>query len=112
MIKHILIPTDGSKLSARAAAAGVELAKALGARITVLFAAPAPTPLVYEKLIPVGYMPPDEHEAMIERAAERYLGAVAKQAEAAGGARAGATLYSRRHRARGPVAQPVRAEDS
>ena len=84
MIKHILIPTDGSKLSARAAAAGVELARALGARITVLFAAPAPTPLVYEKLIPVGYMPPDEHEAMIERAAERYLGAVAKQAEAAG----------------------------
>jgi len=84
MIKHILIPTDGSALSTRAATAGIELAKALGARVTALFAAPAPTPLVYERLVPVAYMPPDEHEKMIERAAERYLGKIARAAEAAG----------------------------
>ena len=41
MFKHILIPTDGSPLSNEAAAAGVQLAKALGARITGFFAAPA-----------------------------------------------------------------------
>ena len=34
MFKHILIPTDGSELSARAAKAGVALAKRLGARVT------------------------------------------------------------------------------
>lgn len=32
MIKHVLIPTDGSKRSARAIAQGVEVAKALGPR--------------------------------------------------------------------------------
>ena len=50
MYKHILIPTDGSPLSARAVAAGVELAKVLGARVTGLFVAPPPTPLVFEAL--------------------------------------------------------------
>ena len=36
MYKHILIPTDGSKLSDGAAVAGVKLAKALGAKVTAL----------------------------------------------------------------------------
>ena len=47
MFKHILIPTDGSDVSKEAAKAGVKLAKALGARVTGFFAAPAPTPVVY-----------------------------------------------------------------
>ncbi|PKO90590.1 MAG: universal stress protein [Betaproteobacteria bacterium HGW-Betaproteobacteria-12] len=37
MYKHILVPTDGSSRSERATKAGVELAKALGARITGLY---------------------------------------------------------------------------
>jgi nucleotide-binding universal stress UspA family protein len=40
MFKHILVPTDGSKLSAKAAKQAVNLAKALGARITGFYAAP------------------------------------------------------------------------
>lgn len=84
MFKHILIPTDGSKHSARAIAAGVKLAKQLRARVTGLFVAPAPTPLVYEGIVPVGYMPPDEHAKVIERAAARYLGAIERAAKAAG----------------------------
>ena len=32
MFKHILLPTDGSELSERAVAAGVDLAKAVGAK--------------------------------------------------------------------------------
>ena len=36
MIKHILIPTDGSELSIEAAAFGGELARALGARTSVI----------------------------------------------------------------------------
>jgi len=84
MIKHILLPTDGSPLSARAVAAGVKLAKAVGARVTGLFVAPAPTPLVYERFVPVGYMTPEQHAALIERAAARYLGVIEKAAKAAG----------------------------
>jgi nucleotide-binding universal stress UspA family protein len=40
MFKHILLPTDGSKLSDRAVHRGIELAQAVGARITVMHAIP------------------------------------------------------------------------
>jgi len=84
MYKHILIPTDGSPASLRAAKAGVELARATGARVTAFFAAPTPTPVVYDGLLPVGYMTPDQHAEVIARAAAKYLGVVADLARAAG----------------------------
>jgi nucleotide-binding universal stress UspA family protein len=84
MYKHILIPTDGSPASLRAARAGVELAAVVGARVTAFYAAPPPTPLIYDGVFPVGYLPPDEHAEMIERAAASYLGAIAEMARAAG----------------------------
>ena len=90
MYKHILIPTDGSTLSAHAVAQASQLAKATGARVTGLFVAPAPTPLVFEGLMPVGYMQPDEHAALTARAAARYLGAIEKAASQAGVAFEGA----------------------
>jgi nucleotide-binding universal stress UspA family protein len=34
MYKHILLPTDGSQVSEDAAAAGIDLARAIGARVT------------------------------------------------------------------------------
>ena len=40
MYKHILVPTDGSKLSDRAIKEAVRLAAALGAKVTLLHAAP------------------------------------------------------------------------
>lgn len=92
MYQHILIPTDGSKLSDRAAIAGVKLAAALGARITGLFVAPPATPVVYERFLPVQYLTPDDHAEMIERAAERCLGTIRKAAEAAGVACDGLTV--------------------
>ena len=76
MYKHILIPTDGSKLSALAAQAGVRLAKAVGARVTGFFAAPPATPIVFKGLLPVGYSAPDEHEDSIRKAAASYLGVI------------------------------------
>jgi nucleotide-binding universal stress UspA family protein len=82
--KHILLPTDGSNLSEQAARAGIELARALGARVSGLFVAPAPTPLVYEYNLPVAYMTPEEHAAAIERASARYLGVIEKTAKSAG----------------------------
>jgi nucleotide-binding universal stress UspA family protein len=84
MFKHILLPTDGSKLSNEAAEAGVRLAKALGARVTGLFAAPPATPIIYKAMLPVGYASPEEHKRMIEQAARSYLGAIEKAASAAG----------------------------
>ena len=84
MFKHILIPTDGSPLSNQAAVAGVQFAKALGARVTGFFAAPAATPLVYSHFLPVGYMPPEEHAALIEKTATQYLGVIENAAQAAG----------------------------
>ena len=43
MFKHILVPTDGSKLSAKAEKAAIELAAALGAKVTGLHVLPATT---------------------------------------------------------------------
>jgi nucleotide-binding universal stress UspA family protein len=83
MFRHILIPTDGTALSESAIRAGVDMARALGARVTGFFAAPAPTPLVYGDLLPVGYMPPDQHEALIRKASEHHLGVIESMARGA-----------------------------
>ena len=83
MYKHILIPTDGSDLSARAAIAGVKLAHTHGARVTGLFAAPSATPLVYGEFLPVGYATPRKHETMIKQAAQRHLAVIERAASAA-----------------------------
>lgn len=84
MYKHILIPTDGSLLSQQAAAAGVRLAKKLGARVTGVFAAPPATPIIYKIVLPVGYVTPREHERLIRKSVERHLGRIAAAARAAG----------------------------
>jgi nucleotide-binding universal stress UspA family protein len=92
MYKHILIPTDGSSLSGHAVAHGIELARAIGARVTGLFVAPAPTPVVFEGMVPVALMQPDEHAALTARAAARYLGVIEKAAKQAGVAYEGVTV--------------------
>jgi nucleotide-binding universal stress UspA family protein len=40
MFKHLLLPTDGSKLSERAVQRGIEFAKSLGARVTTVHVIP------------------------------------------------------------------------
>ena len=47
MFRNLLIPTDGSRLSARGVKAGVRLAKALGARVTGLYVMFPYVPPVY-----------------------------------------------------------------
>ena len=84
MYKHILIPTDGSDLSRAAALDGVKLAQALGAKVTAFFAAPAPTPLVYEGLLPVGYTTQEGHADMIAKTAAKYLGVIERACAKAG----------------------------
>jgi len=84
MYKHILIPTDGSALSRKAIVNGVKLAKALGAKVTGLFAAPPATPVVYRDHLPAGYMTPQQHAVLIEKTASHYLGVIEKAAKSAG----------------------------
>jgi nucleotide-binding universal stress UspA family protein len=84
MFKNILIPTDGSKLSQKAAVYGVNLAKSVGAKVTAFFAAPPATPIIYSDLLPVGYATPAEHEQMIEKTAAKYLGFIESAAKKAG----------------------------
>jgi len=84
MFKNILIPTDGSPQSRKAAEQGVALAKSVGAKVTALFAAPPATPIIYRNNLPVGYAPPDKHKQMIERTTAKYLGFVENAAKKAG----------------------------
>lgn len=84
MYQHILIPTDGSALSSRAVSHGVAIAAAMKARLTGLFVAPAPTPLVFKGLVPVKHLQPDEHAALTAVAARRYLGRIESAAARAG----------------------------
>jgi nucleotide-binding universal stress UspA family protein len=84
MYQHLLLPTDGSPLSQHAATDGVALAARLGARVTTVFVAPAPTPLVFEGLLPVAYMTPEQHAEWVNKAAERALGRIQHAAVAAG----------------------------
>jgi nucleotide-binding universal stress UspA family protein len=84
MYKNILIPTDGSALSRKAAVNGVKLARAVGAKVTGFYAAPPATPIEYKGILPVGYAPPEKHARLIEKAVAGYLGFIEKTAKAAG----------------------------
>ena len=55
MFKHILIPTDGSKLSEAALHAGIQLAKEQGAQVTALYVTPDYAAMVYGTEALMGY---------------------------------------------------------
>jgi nucleotide-binding universal stress UspA family protein len=84
MFKHILIPTDGSPVSAKAVKAGIAFAKESGARVTGYYAVePVPTRLYGE-----GYVADKELIAEFERraraAAKKHVSAIARAAREAG----------------------------
>jgi nucleotide-binding universal stress UspA family protein len=82
MYKHILLPTDGSPLSERAVAEGIQLAKALGARVSALHI----TPLIHpESENPTAFAAQvREHEKRSEASARTALGQAEQAARAAG----------------------------
>ena len=84
MYKHILIPTDGSARSRRSIVAGVKLARAVGARVTGVFAAPAATPILFRDRLPAGYATPRRNEVLIARAAAAHLAVIENASKAAG----------------------------
>lgn len=84
MFKHILIPTDGSKVAAKAIRAGIAFARETGARVTGYYALePAPVRIYGE-----GYIPDAKMMAEFERrsraAAAKHVAAIARAARKAG----------------------------
>lgn len=80
MFKHILIPTDGSPVSAKAVKAGIALAKQSGAKVTGYYAVePVPVRLYGE-----GYVADRQMVAEFERrnrdAAKKYVTSIAREA--------------------------------
>jgi len=80
MFKHILVPTDGSVLSLRAAKNAIRLAKVHGARITAFYAAPEYHPSISGDYMPANFVTPAVFKKHIQETADNYLGQVAKMA--------------------------------
>lgn len=83
MFKHILISTDGSPVSNKAAKAGIALAHRLAAKVTAYFALEEPQPLYVE-----GYLfSRDELDGFDKRsreAGQKRVAAIGRMAKAAG----------------------------
>ena len=83
MFKHILISTDGSPISNKAAKAGITLARALGSKVTAYSALEEPQ-LFYAE----GYVPTQrEIDGFLQRAREvgqKRVDTIGKMAKAAG----------------------------
>ena len=85
MYKHILVPTDGSPLSLKAAKTAASLAKALGARITTLYVIPPyPPPPSNDGMLYVEYFSPREYAKQTQKHAAAALAKVEAAARAAG----------------------------
>jgi nucleotide-binding universal stress UspA family protein len=84
MFKNIMVPTDGSTLSRKAAKQAVEIAKSIGARITAFHVAPAYSYKVYADYVPPDFEPPQAYAARVKKIAGGHLDAVARMAATAG----------------------------
>ena len=83
MYKHILVPTDGSPASERAAQSAAGLAKAIGARITALYAiAPLSPPMVLDAFPYESPASAEAYETGMRRHADRALSKVQAAAAA------------------------------
>ena len=83
MYKNILLPTDGSALSAIAIDSGLKFAKAVGAKVTGFYVMLERQPESFEDFAPVDTKAPKLDE-VTKQEAEKYLKAIADKAQAAG----------------------------
>jgi len=81
MFKNILVPTDGSKLSLKAARQAIKLAKALGARITAFYAAPELGSTYYGDGYILRAPSPNAQAEAAKKQARKYLSAIEVEAE-------------------------------
>ena len=94
MYRNILIPTDGSRLSLKAAAHAIGLAKATGARLTGFHASPDYPLPVYADGVVFEPLSRKEYAAQCKKEADRILNVVAVKAQAAGVLYTGASAIS------------------
>ncbi len=83
MFKHILVPTDGSPLSLRAAKAAVRFAKSERARIMAFHVTPQYHPDISGDYLPASFVSLPEFTKQIRNTADKYLGQVKQLADAA-----------------------------
>lgn len=84
MYKHLLVATDGTRLSTKAVMHAISLAKRLGAKLTAFYAAPDyPIPMYADGIV---YEPVSkkDYAAAVGKEAERILAGAAAKAKAAG----------------------------
>lgn len=83
MYKHILVPTDGSLLSARTVSSAVELAREVGARVTFLYVEPDDTTDLYGEAALWHSMAPEQFEEKYRLRARAILSKAEAVAEVA-----------------------------
>lgn len=94
MYKQILVPTDGSKLSQKATAHAIDLAKAMRAQLIGFHASPDfPLP-VYADGVIFEPLTVEDYQAQCKQATERMLQAIAVKAREARVAFRGAHAFS------------------
>jgi nucleotide-binding universal stress UspA family protein len=85
MFKHILLPTDGSKLSDRAVQRGIELAEAIRARVTAVHVIPEFRMMADESFVlPTSIDLKARYEKESKARASKMLEKISARAEAAG----------------------------
>ena len=84
MYKHILVPTDGSKLSAKAIRAAARLAKICEARITGIYVIAPDLPPVYTEGAMYGGLSARNYKEIKEKEAKKALAVVDIEAQTSG----------------------------
>jgi nucleotide-binding universal stress UspA family protein len=93
MFKHILVSTDGTKLSGKAIRSAVRLARATGARLTGVYVIEPFVPAAYgEGVIYAPALSPKRYKEITEREARKALAAVEIEAGSTGTAYGGTML--------------------
>lgn len=94
MFKHILVPTDGSQLSADTARRAITFAKEAGAKVTFFFAKPDYPVAFYGEGALIDPTTPDKFAEMAEQQAKEILAAHEAEAKAEGVASASISSVS------------------
>jgi nucleotide-binding universal stress UspA family protein len=94
MFKKILVPTDGSDISAAAAIKGIAFAKSIGAEVVGVYVSPEYQYPVYVEIIPPTYPSEQEYEATMRKAGEIHLKPIQEAAQSAGVKFTGVTAFS------------------
>jgi len=84
MYQHILVPTDGSKLSTRAVKTAVRLAGTLGARVTGVYCIPPVVAPIYMEGYSVTTPTSEQQRTAAKKAGKKALAEVEAAARAAG----------------------------